>query len=67
MDTSLKLEDLANVINIIDVCSSRGAFKGEELLSVGSLRQKLHETIQAANNAPINDKTETVEEPNLEE
>ena len=28
-------------MNIIDICSQRGAFKGEELSSIGQIRDKL--------------------------
>jgi len=35
----LKVQDLAGVVSIIDVCSARGAFKGEELAGVGRLRE----------------------------
>jgi len=33
------VQDLAGVVSIIDVCSARGAFKGEELSGVGRLRE----------------------------
>ena len=33
--------DLVDMVKIIDVCSSRGAFRGEELAAVGTLRNKL--------------------------
>jgi hypothetical protein len=40
MDTKiLTVQDLAGVVSIIDVCSARGAFKGEELAGVGRLRE----------------------------
>ena len=32
-------QDLAGVVSIIDVCSQRGAFRGEELAGVGRLRE----------------------------
>ncbi len=35
----LTIQDLAGVVSIIDVCSARGAFKGEELAGVGRLRE----------------------------
>lgn len=38
---SLGLEDLATSIQIIDICSKRGAFEGAELESVGALRNRL--------------------------
>ena len=36
METKIvTINDLAGVVSIIDVCSARGAFKGEELAGVG--------------------------------
>ena len=32
-------QDLAGAVSIIDVCSQRGAFRGEELAGVGRLRE----------------------------
>ena len=32
-------QDLAGVVSIMDVCSQRGAFRGEELAGVGRLRE----------------------------
>tara|TARA_R100001377_G_C3156881_1_gene98338 strand:- start:87 stop:323 length:237 start_codon:yes stop_codon:yes gene_type:complete len=40
METKIvTIQDLAGVVSIIDVCSARGAFKGEELAGVGRLRE----------------------------
>ena len=40
METKIvTVQDLAGVVSIIDVCSARGAFKGEELAGVGRLRE----------------------------
>ena len=40
METKIvTINDLAGVVSIIDVCSARGAFKGEELAGVGRLRE----------------------------
>ena len=36
---NISIQDIAGVISIIDVCSSRGAFRGEELAGVGRLRE----------------------------
>ena len=46
----LGLGDLAAVIQIIDVCSKRGAFEGPELESVGQVRGRIAAFVQA--NAP---------------
>ena len=37
----INAQDLAGVVSIIDVCSQRGAFRGEELAGVGRLRETL--------------------------
>lgn len=39
--TQVTLQDLAMVVNIIDLVTKRGAFEGNELLPVGSLREKI--------------------------
>jgi hypothetical protein len=45
---NFSLADLENTIKIIDVAASRGAFRGEELSSVGSNRDKLVAFLTAA-------------------
>ena len=35
----ITVQDLAGVVSVIDVCSQRGAFRGEELAGVGRLRE----------------------------
>ncbi len=40
--------DLAVVVSLIDVSAQRGAIRGDELANVGVLRNKLVNTIQAA-------------------
>jgi hypothetical protein len=40
-DTNITLQDMVTIVNIIDVCSERGAFKGNELLAVGKTREKI--------------------------
>ena len=39
--TNVTLNDLANLVQIIDVASTRGAWRGEELSGVGSIRDKI--------------------------
>lgn len=48
----LTLNDFALVVNVIDVCSERGAFKGNELSSIGQLREKFVQFVKA--NTPEN-------------
>ena len=40
-DSTINLSDIKICLNIIDICSQRGAFKGEELSSIGQIRDKL--------------------------
>ena len=39
--TQVTLQDLAMVVNVIDLVTKRGAFEGNELFPVGSLREKI--------------------------
>lgn len=39
-DNSITVNDLASMVNIIDVCTQRGAFKAAELETVGKLYTK---------------------------
>lgn len=52
---SLGIGDLASVVQIIDVCSQRGAFQGSELEAVGALRGRIQQFVKA--NAPEEDET----------
>ena len=38
---TLNINDLQSVVKIIDACSERGAFRGNEMASVGSVRDRL--------------------------
>jgi hypothetical protein len=38
---TLNIADLQTMVNIIDACSQRGAFKAEELATVGAVYNKL--------------------------
>ena len=40
MTEKIDLNDFVTAVNIIDICTERGAFKGNELLIVGQLREK---------------------------
>lgn len=58
---TINLNDFVVVVNIIDACSQRGAFKGDELSAVGQLRDKFALFIKA--NTP---KTEPAEDTTTE-
>ena len=49
-DTSLPtidINDIAAVVQLIDIVSTRGAFRGEELLIVGAMRNKFSEIVKS--------------------
>ena len=46
-DVGVTIQDLAAVVNLIDICSRRGAFQGTELEAVGLLRKKLAKILEA--------------------
>ena len=60
MVETITLQDLAMMVNIIDLVTKRGAFEGAELLPVGTLREKLAQFIKAAQE-PTEDDTNTPE------
>ena len=47
--------DLANIINIIEVCSKRGAFQAEEMSGVGKLYDKLKASLKKVEEKAIED------------
>ncbi len=44
----LSLQDIATMVQIIDICSKRGGFEGPELESVGGLRNRVVTFLNAA-------------------
>ena len=54
----LTTEQLQALINIIDIAASRGTWKGDEMLPVGSLRAAVEEAMKLStvnNEVPIDD------------
>ena len=43
----LSLQDIATSVQVIDICSRRGGFEGQELETVGALRNRLVTFLQA--------------------
>jgi hypothetical protein len=58
----LSLNDFALVINIIDACTERGAFKGNELAAIGQLREKFVAFVKANTPQEEQKSEETAEE-----
>jgi hypothetical protein len=42
----ITLGDLSFIVNLIDVCSKRGAFEAKEFVSIGTLRERLVQFIE---------------------
>jgi hypothetical protein len=57
----LNINDIAAAIQIIDVVTSRGAFRGDELSQVGALRDKYAAFVQAAQEAQAAEAAESVD------
>tara|TARA_B100001245_G_C22704215_1_gene343011 strand:- start:231 stop:497 length:267 start_codon:yes stop_codon:yes gene_type:complete len=54
---NITVADLQALVNLIDVASSRGAFRGAELTAVGTLYTKLATFLQQVTNAQSADVT----------
>lgn len=68
-DVGLNVQDIINVVKIIDVVSGRGAVKGEELSSVGTVRDRLVAFVNANSPQPPAEEevSETVDSAETEE
>ena len=68
-DVGLNVQDIVNVVKIIDVVSGRGAVKGEELSSVGTVRDRLVAFVNANSPQPPAEEevSETVDSAKTEE
>jgi hypothetical protein len=47
----LTINDIAAALQVIDIVTSRGAFRGDELSQVGALRDKLAAFVKASQEA----------------
>jgi len=56
----LSLQDLASVVQVIDLCSQRGAFQGAELEAVGGLGGRIQAFVTA--NAPAEEEEAAADE-----
>ncbi len=61
---SLTVNDLQAMISIIDIACAEGAFKGNNLMAVGSIYNKLTTFITAASQQVAAEKPPTTEEHN---
>ena len=56
----LNINDLVSIVKIIDACSERGAFRGNEMASVGAVRERIAAFAEA--NQPVEDPQENDDE-----
>lgn len=56
---SISIDDLQLVVNIIDVCTKRGAFEGGELLAIGQIREKFAAFVKIHSKKDV-DEVETI-------
>ena len=67
----LSLQDIATMVQIIDICSKRGGFEGPELEAVGGLRNRvvafLNEASKGQEEAPEGQVPEVAAEEPAEE
>jgi hypothetical protein len=59
-DTSITLNDIALVVQLIDVASTRGAIRGKEMSAIGNLRERFVAFLTANQpaKAPVPEATE---------
>jgi hypothetical protein len=60
-DTGLTVRDLAQIVEIIKVCSTRGAFRAEELSGVGMLYDRLNSFLQSVTTPAETEESVTAE------
>tara|TARA_B100000941_G_scaffold68008_2_gene45643 strand:- start:747 stop:1004 length:258 start_codon:yes stop_codon:yes gene_type:complete len=60
----LSLQDIATCVQIVDLCSKRGAFEGPELEIIGGLRTRLVSFVQA--NQPADEPVAEGQVPEVE-
>lgn len=67
-EPQISLADFSAALQVIDVCTTRGAFRGEELSSVGQLRDRLKSFVDfhAPKDEQESEATEEAAEPAAE-
>jgi len=60
----LSLQDIATCVQVIDICSKRGGFEGQEMEAVGGLRNRIVKFLEA--NKPAEGETPTGAVPEVE-
>lgn len=65
--TSINIQDIVGLLNVVDVAARRGAFKAEEMATVGDLYNKIVNFLKSTgaikDEAPVAETADAVEEP----
>lgn len=61
---NLNIADLVNVLQVIRTCSGRGAFRADEMSTVGGLYDRLQAFLVATGAVKITDEGEEAAQPN---
>lgn len=57
-DQTITLTEIQNILTVVDLASSRGAFRGPELEQIGQLYNKFRRFVESATQAPQANGTE---------
>ena len=60
----IQIHDLANVLALIDVAAKQGLFAGDQLLTIGAMRQRFHAELKEQ--APEEGNVANIAEENLD-
>lgn len=60
----LQLRDLANTLNLIDAAAKQGLFGGDQLATIGAMRERFHAELKEQ--APAEDNVANISEENLD-
>jgi len=61
----LELHDLANVLNLIDAAAKKGLFDGDQLSTIGAMRERFHAELKEQAPAEGNVANISDEEPKV--
>jgi len=60
----LQIHDLANTLNLIDAAAKQGLFGGDQLSTIGAMRERFHAELKEQ--APSQDNVANISEKNLD-
>ena len=60
----IQIHDLANTLNLIDAAAKQGLFGGDQLSTIGAMRERFHAELKEQ--APAEDNVANISEENLD-